>query len=420
MGDQVDVAMATRVRRCGALTIGLCVLAGFGCMVPERPGKPTRTTAPPTSRLPSSTAATTTWRPFPGPTRWQPTPRPTSSTTSTTRPRCSGATGRCPRDITADLALLGIRGAAHLGLADNGDIVGSDHASPGGRGFRAPARGTARLLPGVAENATVFTTGVSPNGDWVAGFSESGGGSRAVIWDQGDRMIDVGAKLPNVGETSRTCQASDVNDEGQIIGRCLETFPPDPSGVPALVFVAYVWSNRTDQVVVLNPGTVTPPIASDKSTWPRAINNRGVIAGTMLGDAVRWWPEPDGTYRREDLGRGSATAINAAGDVIGALDGHAVMWPAASSVPVRLPGRRGAPDSDRSSSASDISDSGVIVGSITTTDSILPVRWPASTTQADTLDPDGGSAVALAVNAHGTVVGSGTRDPSWRVLVWDP
>jgi hypothetical protein len=324
--------------------------------------------------------------------------------------------GRCPRDLTADLVRVGVTGGTDLAVAENGDIVGTSSYTSSGRGFRVPAGGTAHLLPAIAENADVFTTGVSPSGAWVSGFSAS----RAVIWDQADHVVDVGTKLPTFGGMNRGCQAWDVNDSGRIIGRCLVVFEPPQSENTAYVFIAYAWSNRTDEVTVLNPEMLTPPITPNKSTWARVINNDGVIAGTISGGAVRWWPRPDGTYRREDLGGGYPTAINSMGDVVGYVDNHAVLWPADSSVAITLPPRPGAAP-DESASAEDITDAGVIVGSTYLSGVQLPLIWPALAARpAETLDPDSGSASADSVNAHGTVVGAGRRGDQWRVLVWDP
>jgi hypothetical protein len=414
-------------RRGRVALVSICVLATLACT--RGPGwwprRPVSTSGPPGSRptvsstghLGTTTFRTTTWR-----------PPPTSATTTTTWPHCSGAAGHCPRDITAALTGAGVRRVDALEIADTGEIVGygqsiyQDTNLGGTRGFRIPPGGPARLLAGPrdtpTDNSLVIVWGISPHTGWVVGAVTDNGVAPAV-WDRDDRLTELGAKLPTFGGRLSSADAWSVNDAGQVFGRYQLELPPDPATGITLAVLLFVWDSRTDRVTVLNPEAVSPP-TMNKPTRAEAINDRGVMVGMLSGRVVRWWPQPDGGYRREDLGPGVPSGIDSAGDVVANAAGGAVLWPATASAPVPLPGRRNASPTDGAPTASDINGAGVIVGGLRTEAGMIPVRWPAGATEpAETLDPDWGSAQADAINDTGTIVGRGDRG-DWRVLVWDP
>jgi uncharacterized membrane protein len=147
-----------------------------------------------------------------------------------------------------------------------------------------------------------LTSGADPTGRWIVGRSyPKAGGYQAVIWHDG-----TPTKVPLPGEREELLQ--DVNSSGTAVGWSYEGSDTDTDSGP----VPYVYR---DGVVSRLPGV------EHGSAF--AINDAGAIAGDAGGAPVVWpsatqepirLPLPDGASR------GSATAIDEDGTVVGNID----------------------------------------------------------------------------------------------------
>jgi uncharacterized membrane protein len=334
---------------------------------------------------------------------------------------CDPAVLRCPRDVTGSLpGATSSSGGSVVDIADSGEMIVN---GPGGV-YRLPRQGGARPLPGLYAGGGPQPRAVNSHG-LVAGRAQAVpvGRYHPVVWHAQDRVLDLAPKLPTFGATFFEGEANGVSELGQVAGGYIV----DVDGSSYARF-AFVWDSRTDQVTVLNPEGIGSPQPSQVAAWQVSIGNGGVIAtipvnSTGSRDGMRWWPQADGSYRREDLA-GRPNAINSRGEAVGIARGEPVFWPADSSEAVRLPTL-----ADRSGRyfGYDINDSGVIVGVIenSLTDRV-PIWWPARASEPPRI-LGGGGATAQAVNNRGTIGGTGIvpvliGQPSGfrtRALVWD-
>jgi uncharacterized membrane protein len=212
---------------------------------------------------------------------------------------------------------------------------------------------------------------------------------------------------------------------------------------------AYAWgiNNRgwivgwsVGDAFLLENGVVTYLAGIDGSwTSAAAINDAGTIIGSSAGKPVIWRRNPDGTYSsptelprlNEEAGanpwtRGSSTAINARGDVVGnlsrqmlpsyAFEEVAVLWRARSGGSYDSPLVLGRSDN---SSAWGINDVGWIVGDLRGSgQKRRAVLWhPVDYNSPVSLsDPNSvGETYARAVNNHGQIVGMEARDDDYEL-----
>jgi probable HAF family extracellular repeat protein len=169
---------------------------------------------------------------------------------------------------------------------------------------------------------------------------------RAILWQDG-QLTDLGA-LPDYPQSG----AAAINERGQIVG--------------------YVANFDVARAVLWNQGRIidlTPP--GWTSCFASAINNPGDIVGTC------------------SLASGLTVAVLWRGGTMRTLD--------------PLPGYL-------ASSASDINDSGVVVGTLTNylDERSSAFRWTDGTMSTLPLPPGTANASASAINARGTIVGTAT------------
>jgi probable HAF family extracellular repeat protein len=224
------------------------------------------------------------------------------------------------------------------------------------------------------------------NRNQAVGWSELAGRDteHAILW-QGGELIDLGA-LP--GDTASRGYA--INERGQIVGISVDHN------------LARAHAARWDDGQITN---LTLPGAH--SCYAFDINNRGEVAGACdldavvwTGDAVQRLPLPAGyTW-------GSAAAINNAGVIAGTMQ-----LPSGPRVPVRWrngePTPLPLPPGATGASAEDINASGTIVGYVTFATGIEPAIW-----EGDSVAPLSGtwaafSGIAWGINNRGDVVVNG-------------
>lgn len=203
-------------------------------------------------------------------------------------------------------------------------------------------------------------------------------------------------KLPGSGDNAT---ASAVNEANVVVGR--------RDGQ------AYRWSEGTG---FRSLGSLAGPTGASAAA---DINDGGVIVGSTTFTsgtvAFAWHPNFGVMVPLTGLvpgGSSDASAINVHGDVAGtavAADGkpHAVLWPAwGGIVDLGVVGEH--------SNATDVSDTGVVVGSkVVGNDRFAMVWWPGTTYLPVPLQPGGLPSQALAVDNSGRIVGqTASTDPA--------
>jgi len=202
--------------------------------------------------------------------------------------------------------------------------------------------------PGIGANATLPH---DINDARVVVGNTLGSNVYAIRWDT-PSAIPVRLPMPTLQYPADQVVARSINNHGVIVGSILETLPKKKSR-----FEAVVWAGDSAFILPQPPG-VTSQFASN-------INDAGVIAGTANGsNPIRWTPRTGGGYdivvSTLDMGDANiATGINSCGLVAGGSQIGAWVWDGVSA-PVILPGLAG---SGRWGQASDINDSGTVVGS---------------------------------------------------------
>src|SRR4051812_14886692 len=193
-------------------------------------------------------------------------------------PPCNRATERCARDLNAAIPglTLGSQGSA-TDIADNGDVVVNITGYEAGA-YRIPRGGTGRRLPGMDPTGATTASALTSHG-LVAGRAQpvAGREARPVVWDAAEHLTDLTPKLPTFGGTFRSGAATDVNEQGQVVGDYSVTV--DGSSWIPLVFL---WDSRADTVTVLDPEAVAAPVSSPDAGWSVAIGDGGVVAGALV------------------------------------------------------------------------------------------------------------------------------------------
>jgi uncharacterized membrane protein len=123
-------------------------------------------------------------------------------------------------------------------------------------------------------------------------------------------------------------------------------------------YQAVIWHNGTPRKVML-PGDLEEAL--------RDVNSKGTAVGwSFAGGEGDMGPVPyayDGgkVVKLQGVRRGSASAINEAGAIVGDDDaGHALVWPSVTAKPIRLP----VPAGTSGATAADIDEDGTTVGTI--------------------------------------------------------
>jgi hypothetical protein len=209
---------------------------------------------------------------------------------------------------------------------------------------------TATLLPSL--NASLMSPSmarsINERGE-MAGVS-----GYAVRWSADGRTV---TRLPSFKTGNAATDAFGINNAGDVVGSS-----SDSSTAGATLWFA----DQNTPVALPNLSDTT---LTSKNSVAYAINDSRQIAGTIklysgfdLVDtrSVRWAAGGAGVT---DLGSGSASSINGAGDVVGRSAAGAMLWAGDGTAGVNLNDLI-APDSGWVlRDASDISDTGIIVGS---------------------------------------------------------
>jgi len=342
------------------------------------------------------------------------------------------------RVAITDLGTLGGGFSAPIDLNDRGQLVGvsvgpgetalrgfvwndgamGDFGSLGGPQAAAASINSAGQIGGwsdldVPAPPSIFnTTSMFCNPPMVEGQAPVA--CHAVLRDRG-RLVDLGT----LGGLNSAAQNKGINDGGQVVG-VAETTQVDPTGTAGSHrFHAFLWQRdgQNGGGHMIDLGT----LGSDPNSSASGINDRGQIIGvsvansaTFNGDNGRGFTWNHGRITPlKTLGGtyGLPLAINNRGDIVGLsnlagdLNRHATLWRNGRTVDLgTLPG-------DGFSEATDITDTGLIVGFSCGPIGCRAVRWDGRqiTDLASALAPKEQWQLldAQAVNAQGQVVGSG-------------
>lgn len=192
-------------------------------------------------------------------------------------------------------------------------------------------------------------------------------------------------------EGAASATPTGINDFGQVVGTI--RFPSPPLG-PIVIGTgqAVVWNGTTPTVLGSPPGAI--------GTSGLSINNAGQVAGGAWMEGVAsqamTWNGSTPTVLNSPAGLSFATAINNAGQVVGAVASNgtvqAIVWNGTTPTLLGPPG----------SNAVAINNSGQIAGSIAGP----PVIWNGTTPTALAVPTGATVANVAAINNAGQVVGS--------------
>ena len=287
---------------------------------------------------------------------------------------------------------------------DAGVVIGDAWRNPPGviPPVRWDANSTAPTKLGYLERENGYGWGINSTGDAVGYVLMKDNSAKPVRWSAGGTAL---AQLPGFSFPFVSAYAQAINDRDDVIGYS-DTHPVRwlagataavnlgmlglgptgnatkfagaiNSGGDGVGWVSdYVSGTGRDRAVLWRAsGTsaVALPMLSggaltNRETYANAINDDGLIAGTarmysgfnlVESRAVRWSPVGASIT---DLGVGIANGINNAGDIVGSSSNHATLWPGDGTPAINLNDLI-APDSGWSlTSATDISNTGVIIG----------------------------------------------------------
>jgi len=281
----------------------------------------------------------------------------------------NGITGGGGRTISTSGIVLGRIGSSRgwwqspspsFTVLDDGYVQGGNRNADAGGG-----QGTAILStngnapwtsvtlaspPGISAGATIAH---DINNSRVLVGNTLGSNVYAIRWND-PWSIPVQLALPQLQYPAYQSVARSINNNGVIVGYVIETLPKKRSRYEALV-----WVNGSATILPLPAGS-TSQLASN-------INNNGVISGIVDGiHPIRWTPRSDGGYdiavSAINVGRSNLdTGIDDCGRITGGSDTGAWVWDGTNPAVV-VPGLNGP---GYPAGASDISESGTMVGSST-------------------------------------------------------
>ena len=336
-------------------------------------------------------------------------------------------TAQAPGYTVTDLGTLGGDASRAFGLDECGRVVGDSQSEAGAASPFRPFRWSSGA--GMIDLGTLGGLGGTAyainQGDTTAGSAMNAGGNlRAFVRPPAGPPQDIGS----LGGS--TVEAYDINGSGQVVGAS------EASGGGSLDDRAYVWKSGTMQVLTATWGT---PVRAD------GINEAGQVAGTAShntsGTHAFLWKDTNGNGQSDpgevnDLGTlggliSFATEVNDLGEVVGysyvgsnsSDPSHAFFWKDLNLDGDGVTGA-GAPDpgemidlgtlGGRFSSAYDLNDSGLVVGSAQTSMSSSDTHafvWSSAGGMKDlnTVVPGTGWTFqdARAINDRGQIAGFG-------------
>lgn len=251
------------------------------------------------------------------------------------------------------------------------------------------------------------------NRNQIVGWSSTSEGIRSFIWDRRNGMRDLGVLSGN-----DSTLAYDINDQGTVVGASYQTVPPYGGS-------SFAWNQRK-QLYALDI-----PFLDGSKHFATGINNRGQIVGGGGGSAAHplihaYLLDTDGDAT--DLGAfpgegemSSATEINDAGVVVGSstlgFQSTAFIWTRNKGMRVLAT----LPDGWHAYSANDINNRGQVGGSLESAAGFDAYLWSRSEgLEAFGWAPYGGGGI-FSINDAGQAVGSSgaTGNPGAGGFIWD-
>jgi uncharacterized membrane protein len=267
---------------------------------------------------------------------------------------------------------LGAADGFGYGINNSGAVVGSmfkyDYPALTGPPVPVlwPANGTSAVGLGLLSGGTGgYAHAINDRGD-VVGYTDStisgGRGQRAVRWSAGGTTataLEFLGTSSSSGQTFGTANA--INSGGVVVGSVNDYRPGGTGQARAVRWAA--GGTAVFALPIFPPGDLV-----NKMTSANAINDAGTIVGsasfytdfTLVETHAARWSADGATIT--DLGIGNALGINSVGDAVGYASNRPVLWPAGATTPIDLNSVIDPGNGWTLGSATDISDTGIIVG----------------------------------------------------------
>ncbi len=184
-------------------------------------------------------------------------------------------------DAHSGMRLLGTLGGARsqaLAVNSLGEVVGTADLPDGSHHAFLWSRGQMRDLGALGSN---YSTALAINDlGVVVGYNSTPEGDRAFRWTRAHGMVDIGPAQSEAGGIPSL--AAEVNLLGQVVGSAARP------GSPNRAVIRHPWSSAWLEL----------PHETPYGTFPAALNNLGVVVGTVItsGDfeppahGVIWYP----------------------------------------------------------------------------------------------------------------------------------